>query len=60
MQLYCDYKSVMNIAQNPIQHDWTKHIEIDRHFIKDNLDKGLVVTTYVSTGLCTFSLKGLF
>jgi len=50
----------MNIAQNPIQHDWTKHIEIDRHFIKDNLDKGLVVTTYVSTGLCTFSLKGLF
>ena len=34
MKLYCDNKSTINIAHNPVQHDRTKHIEIDRHFIK--------------------------
>ncbi|RDY00980.1 hypothetical protein CR513_15760, partial [Mucuna pruriens] len=28
---------VTNIAHNHVQHDHTKHIEIDRHFIKENL-----------------------
>ncbi|RVW46001.1 Retrovirus-related Pol polyprotein from transposon RE1 [Vitis vinifera] len=39
MKLYCDNKSAINIAHNPIQHDRTKHIEIDRHFIKENWRK---------------------
>ena len=34
MNLYCDNKAAIEISQNPIQHDRTKHIEIDRHFIK--------------------------
>jgi len=45
MQLSYDNKSFMSIAHNPIQQDRSKHIEIDRH-IKDNLDKGLVVTIH--------------
>ncbi|RVW73428.1 Retrovirus-related Pol polyprotein from transposon RE1 [Vitis vinifera] len=39
MKLYCDNKSAINIAHNPIQHDRTKHIEIDRHFIKEKLEE---------------------
>ena len=39
MKLYCDYKSAINIAHNPIQHDRTKHIEVDRHFIKEKLEE---------------------
>ena len=35
IKLYCDNKSTINIAHNPVQHDRTKHIEIDRHFIKE-------------------------
>ena len=41
MRLYCDSKSAINIAHNPMQHNRTKHIEVDRHFIKEKLDSGL-------------------
>ncbi|RVW61442.1 Retrovirus-related Pol polyprotein from transposon RE1 [Vitis vinifera] len=47
MKLYCDNKSAINIAHNPIQHDRTKHIEIDRHFIKEKLEEGVVRMSYV-------------
>ena len=47
MKLYYDNKSTINIAHNPIQHDRTKHIEIDRHFIKEKLEKGVVCMSYV-------------
>ena len=49
MRLYCDNKSAISIAHNPVQHDRTKHIEMDRHFIKEKLDSGLICTPYVST-----------
>ena len=42
MKLYCDNKSAINIAHNPIQHDKTKHIEVDMHFIKENLEEGVL------------------
>jgi hypothetical protein len=41
MRLYCDNKVTINIPHNSIQHDRTKHIEIDRDFIKENLRPGL-------------------
>jgi hypothetical protein len=31
-KLYCDNKLAINIANNPVQHDRTKHVEID-HFL---------------------------
>ena len=47
MKLYCDNKSAITIAHNPIQHDRTKHIEVDRHFIKEKLEEGVVCMSYV-------------
>jgi hypothetical protein len=47
IMLYCDNKTTINIANNPIQHDRTKHMEIDRHFIKDKLDEGTVYMPFV-------------
>ena len=36
MKLYCDNKLTIDIAHysNSVQHDCTKHVEVDKHFIK--------------------------
>jgi hypothetical protein len=36
-------------AHNPVQHDGTKHVEVDRHFIKEKLTEGLICTPFVRT-----------
>jgi len=36
MNLYCDNKVACDIIYNLIQHDRTKYVEVDRHFIKRN------------------------
>ena len=37
MSLYCDNKAAINIAHHLVQDDRSKHIAIDRHFIKEKL-----------------------
>ncbi|BFG15965.1 hypothetical protein CerSpe_022390 [Prunus speciosa] len=49
MNLYCDNKAAISIAHNPVQHDRTKHVEVDRHFIKEKLDAGIVDFPFVKT-----------
>jgi hypothetical protein len=50
MRLYCDNKFAIGIAHNPVQHDRTKHVEVDIHFIKDKIESGLICIPYVPTG----------
>nr|GEW34833.1 retrovirus-related Pol polyprotein from transposon TNT 1-94 [Tanacetum cinerariifolium] len=49
VKLYCDNESAVKIANNPIQHDRTKNVEIDRHFIKDHLEKRTVELPHVAS-----------
>ena len=49
IDIFCDNQSAINIAHNAIQNDRTKHIEIDRHFIKKKLDAGIIRIPYVSS-----------
>ena len=42
MKLYCDNKAACNIAHNPVQHDRTKHVETDKHFIKEQLEVKII------------------
>ncbi|TYJ97018.1 Cysteine-rich RLK (receptor-like protein kinase) 8 [Cucumis melo var. makuwa] len=37
MKVFCDNKAAISIA-NGVQHDRTKHVEIDKHFIKEKPD----------------------
>ena len=49
MNLYCDNTSAIEIAHNPVQHDRTKHVEVDRHFIKEKLEAGIIVFPFVKS-----------
>lgn len=49
MTLYCDNQSAINISKNPVQHFRTKHIDIRYHFIRELVDKKVIILEYVST-----------
>ena len=49
MVLFCDNTTVIEIANNPVQLDRTKHIELDRNYIKDNLDSGQITIPYIKS-----------
>ena len=50
MKLSCDNKGAINIAHNPVQHDKTKHVEINRHFIKKKIESGQICILFVASG----------
>jgi hypothetical protein len=41
--LLCDNESTVKIANNPVQHSRTKHIDICHHFLRDHVAKGDIV-----------------
>ena len=49
MQLNCDNKAAIDIAHNPVQHDRTKHVEVDRHFIKEKLEAKIIKVSFVKS-----------
>lgn len=49
MKIFCDNKAAISIAHNPVLHDRTKHVEVDKHFIKEKIESGLICMPYVPT-----------
>jgi hypothetical protein len=41
--LLCDNESAVKIANNPVQHSRSKHIDICHHFLRDHVAKGDIV-----------------
>jgi hypothetical protein len=39
--LLCDNESAIRMADNPIEHSRTKHIDIRYHFLRDHQQKGI-------------------
>ncbi|GKF13684.1 ribonuclease H-like domain-containing protein [Tanacetum coccineum] len=45
--VYCDNVSLVYMSTNPVQHQRTKHIEIDIHFVRDKAAAGHVRVLHV-------------
>ncbi|GJR15372.1 ribonuclease H-like domain-containing protein [Tanacetum coccineum] len=45
--VYCDNVSAVYMSANPLQHQRTKHIEIDIHFLRDKVAAGLFRVLHV-------------
>ncbi|KAM7491697.1 hypothetical protein LguiA_034618 [Lonicera macranthoides] len=46
MVLHCDNKAACDIAQNPVQHNRTKHVKVDRFFIKKKLEENIIAVSH--------------
>ena len=47
--IYCDNQSCIQLSENPVFHDRSKHIEIKYHFTRDYVQRGAVSLQYIST-----------
>jgi carbonic anhydrase len=45
--VYCDNVSVIYLFGNPVQHQRTKHIEMDIHFVHEKVARGQVHVLHV-------------
>jgi hypothetical protein len=47
--LLCDNESAIRMADNPVEHRRTKHIDIRYHFLRDHQQRRDIEIAYVST-----------
>lgn len=47
--VYCDNNSSVYMSSNPVQHQRTKHVEIDIHFVREHVALGNVRVLHVPT-----------
>jgi hypothetical protein len=47
--IYCDNISAVYLSTNPVQHQRTKHVEIDLHFVRERVALGEVRVMHVPT-----------
>jgi hypothetical protein len=47
--ILCDNESAIRMADNPVEHSRTKHIDIRYHFLRDHQQRGDIEIAYVRT-----------
>ena len=58
-KLFSDNKAAISISENLVQHDLTKHVEIDRHFIKEKLENKIIILPFVRSN-SRYTYKGCY
>lgn len=49
MKIFSDSQSAVAIAQNPVHHQRTKHIDVRHHFVREAVEHGHIELEYVET-----------
>nr|GEV28846.1 retrovirus-related Pol polyprotein from transposon TNT 1-94 [Tanacetum cinerariifolium] len=49
ISLYCDNRSAIALCRNNVQHSRSKHIDIRHHFIREQVEKGVVELYFMTT-----------
>jgi hypothetical protein len=47
--LLCDNESAIRLADNPVEHSRSKHIDIRYHFLRDHKQKGDIDVCHINT-----------
>ena len=50
-QLFCDNKSANMLASHSVLHEWSKHIKVDIHFIREKVRSGIIIPSFVPSSV---------
>ena len=51
MKVFCENLAAISITKNPVHRDRTKHVELDRHFIKEKAEERILNLICIPTHL---------
>lgn len=49
INVLCDNTGAIKLAENPVFHSRTKHIDIRHHYVREALEKGIITIEYLET-----------
>jgi len=45
--IYCDNRSCIKLSENLVFHDWSKHIDIQYHHLRDCVQRRIMLSKYI-------------